>query len=147
MRIVEPIVWAYEKVLRRLGRLNVAEYDAKHRISPAKMKAALAGRIQDVGIQKAEAPDPEAETVQINPGVVQAIASLREWKREEDAKTTPEVIEPVDADVMCDSTHAVEGDPNSYECEQTADGHDPEFCSAFGGEITWQREVVLEVAA
>lgn len=132
MRIVEPIVWAYEKVLARLGRLNVADYDAKHRVTPAKMKAALAGRIQEVGIQKAGEPDCEAETVQIPQNIVQVVASLREWKREQDdAKSTPAVIDGDADDNGCPSVY-----PDNYACEVEGD-HDT--CSALGGSVTWPR--------
>lgn len=171
MRAPEILVWACERLLKRLGWLKVDDYDARHRVTPAKMKAALADRMQNVGIQQAQAPDPEAETAQINPGVVQVIASLREWKREQvhlhaESKSTPSVIEPHETGIgilqpvvdlvddqspvhfgFCTSTLVVEDDPHTYECEKEDDDKHGDTCSAFGGEVTWPRsEMAVSVS-
>lgn len=148
MGIREPLVWAFEALLKRLGRWNADDYAARHRVgfSPAGLAEALGDRVGGVDIQRLAEPGADAATVRIDPGVVQVLASLRAWKREADAPAAHEtgigIIKPVADEptialtingiATCTATSG-----ELYDCELVDDGHDTH--SACGGDITWPR--------
>lgn len=150
MGIREPLVWAFEALLKRLGRWNADDYAARHRVgfSPAGLAEALGDRVGGVDIQRLAEPGADAATVRIDPGVVQVLASLRAWKREADAPAAHEtgigIIKPVTGGEWCDSAHKCDGDDLAYECELNA-GHEDEH-SALDGFVTWPRGAAMVVA-
>lgn len=151
-------------LLGAIGRLPAAyNYVGQHhaseprRMSVPMLKASMSWRVRSVGVEQPVEPLPEEPTLSLKGNGVAALGSLAARR---EAMNTPAVIEPyetgigilrpvvdgepVDTGGLCDAGFIPEQGLGVIDCELEP-GHQSDH-SACGGEVTWPRTAVLEVA-
>ncbi len=158
MRLFSAIVWAVAAAgVALMGSRRPAAYryagrhhaDIPRRMSVQQLKASMSWRVRSAGVEQPVEPMPEEPTVSLNGN---AVAALGQLAARQQTKSTLAVIEPHETGIGI-LKPVVDGEPDDDGCDSVSDDNyqcevkgDHDTCSAFGGEVTWQREVVLEVA-